>query len=162
MSDSFVTTWTVACHAPEFIGFPRKEYWSGLPFPPAWDIPSLRIKPMSPELAGRFLSTVPPEKSLTTYPLRILFLFVCELFILKFLSDSFLVSYSCRKTFKSFLQGHWAYGWLTAPDISRLHPGNIPVLSEFSQEERSACFSRVFHRDWGWTFQPGDVFCHLQ
>ena len=25
--------WTVACEAPLFMGFSRKEYWSGLPFP---------------------------------------------------------------------------------------------------------------------------------
>ena len=29
----FVTLWTVACHAPLSVGFPRQEYWSGLPFP---------------------------------------------------------------------------------------------------------------------------------
>ena len=29
----FVTPWTVACQAPPSIGFPRQEYWSGLPFP---------------------------------------------------------------------------------------------------------------------------------
>ena len=28
-----------------------------------WDLPNPRIKPMSPALAGRFLSTVSPEKS---------------------------------------------------------------------------------------------------
>ena len=28
-----------------------------------WNLPRLGIKPMSPALAGRFLSTVPPEKS---------------------------------------------------------------------------------------------------
>ena len=28
----FVIPWTVACQAPLFIGFPRQEYWSGLPF----------------------------------------------------------------------------------------------------------------------------------
>ena len=28
-----VTPWTVAHQAPLFIGFPRQEYWSGLPFP---------------------------------------------------------------------------------------------------------------------------------
>ena len=28
----FVIPWTVACHAPLSIGFPRQEYWSGLPF----------------------------------------------------------------------------------------------------------------------------------
>ena len=29
----FVTPWTVACQAPLLMGFPRQEYWSGLPFP---------------------------------------------------------------------------------------------------------------------------------
>ena len=28
-----VTLWTVACQAPVSMGFPRKEYWSGLPLP---------------------------------------------------------------------------------------------------------------------------------
>ena len=32
MSDSFVTTWTVAHQAPLSIGFPSQEYWNGLPF----------------------------------------------------------------------------------------------------------------------------------
>ena len=29
----FVTLWSVACQAPLSMGFPRQEYWSGLPFP---------------------------------------------------------------------------------------------------------------------------------
>ena len=29
----FVTQWTVARQAPLSMGFSRKEYWSGLPFP---------------------------------------------------------------------------------------------------------------------------------
>ena len=29
----FVTPWTVACQAPLSMGFPRQEYWNGLPFP---------------------------------------------------------------------------------------------------------------------------------
>ena len=33
MSDSFATPWTVARQAPVSMGFPRQEYWSGLPFP---------------------------------------------------------------------------------------------------------------------------------
>ena len=33
MSNSFATPWTVACQAPLSMGFPRQEYWSGLPFP---------------------------------------------------------------------------------------------------------------------------------
>ena len=35
MSDS-VTPGTVACQAPLSMGFPRQEYWSGLPLPPVF------------------------------------------------------------------------------------------------------------------------------
>ena len=56
----FATPCTVACHAPLSIEFFRQEYWSGLPFPYAGDLPNLEIKPISPEspaLAGRFFTT---------------------------------------------------------------------------------------------------------
>ena len=33
ISDSFMAPWTVAFQAPLSMGFPRQEYWSGLPFP---------------------------------------------------------------------------------------------------------------------------------
>ena len=36
----FVTLWTVAHQAPPLMGFPRREYWSGLPFPSPWDLPN--------------------------------------------------------------------------------------------------------------------------
>ena len=42
------------------MGFPRREYWSGLPFPPPGDVPDPGIKPtslMSPALAGGFYAT---------------------------------------------------------------------------------------------------------
>ena len=32
VSDSFVMLWTVAHQAPLSMGFPRQEYWNGLPF----------------------------------------------------------------------------------------------------------------------------------
>ena len=38
MSDSFVTPWTVVHQAPLSMGFPRQEYWSGLPFPSPGDL----------------------------------------------------------------------------------------------------------------------------
>ena len=47
------------------MGFPRQEYWSGLPFPPPGDLPDPGIKPStltSPALAGRFFTTEPPEE----------------------------------------------------------------------------------------------------
>ena len=40
----FAALWTVACQAPLSMGFPKEEYWSRLPFPPAWDLPDLGIK----------------------------------------------------------------------------------------------------------------------
>ena len=39
MSNSFVTPWTIVCEAPLSTGFPRQEYWSGLPFPSPGDLP---------------------------------------------------------------------------------------------------------------------------
>ena len=47
MSDSFATSWTAACQTPPSMGFPRQEYWSGLPFPTPGDLPDPGIEPMS-------------------------------------------------------------------------------------------------------------------
>ena len=52
--------WTVARQAPLSMGFLRQEYWSGLPFPSAGNLPNPRIEPASPALAGRFFTTEPP------------------------------------------------------------------------------------------------------
>ena len=61
MSD-FATPWTVVHQAPLSIGFPRQEYWSGLPFPSPGDLPDPGIKSLSHALAGRFFTTEPPGK----------------------------------------------------------------------------------------------------
>ena len=66
---TLATPWTAAHQAPLSMGFPRQEYWSGLPFPFLGDLPNSGIKPMSPALAGRFfffffLTTEPPGKPL--------------------------------------------------------------------------------------------------
>ena len=55
------TPWTVAHQALLPIGFPSQEYWSGMPFPSPGDISDPEIKLVSPELAGRFFTTEPPE-----------------------------------------------------------------------------------------------------
>ena len=49
-----LTPWIVACQAVLSIGFPRQEYWSGLPFPSLGDLPDPGIKPQSPALASGF------------------------------------------------------------------------------------------------------------
>ena len=52
----FATPWTVARQAPLSTGFPRPEYWGGLPFPPLGDLPDSGTEPTSPALAGEFFS----------------------------------------------------------------------------------------------------------
>ena len=65
-SDSFETPWTVACQSSLSMGFPRQEYWSGLPFPSPEDLPNPEIEPKFPALAGRFFTAEPPGKPLKT------------------------------------------------------------------------------------------------
>ena len=55
----FVTPWTIIHKAPLSMGFPRQEYWSGLPFPPPGDLPDPGIKPGSPALQANSLPTEP-------------------------------------------------------------------------------------------------------
>ena len=55
----FVTLWTVARQAPLSMGFPRQEYWSGLPFPSPGDLPNPGIEAASPvslALVGGFFT----------------------------------------------------------------------------------------------------------
>ena len=58
----FATPGTVARQAPLSMGFPRQEYWSGLPFPSPGDLPDPGNESESPALVGRFFTTEPPGK----------------------------------------------------------------------------------------------------
>ena len=57
---------------PLFIGFPRQEYWSGLPFPSPGELPDPVIKLIklaslaSPAWARGFLTTEPPGQPFGT------------------------------------------------------------------------------------------------
>jgi len=42
------------------VGFPRQEYWSGLPFSFPGDLPNPGIESLSPAYAGRFFTIKPP------------------------------------------------------------------------------------------------------
>ena len=46
----FEIPWTVVCHAPLPMGFPRQEHWSGLLFPSPGDVPHPGTEPTSPEV----------------------------------------------------------------------------------------------------------------
>ena len=54
---TLVIPWTVACQAPLSMGFSRRKYWSGLPFPSQEDLPYLGIKSGSPALQADSLPT---------------------------------------------------------------------------------------------------------
>ena len=54
--------WTVALQPSLTLGFPRQEYWRGLPFSSPGELPDLGIKPMFPCLTGGFLPVEPLGK----------------------------------------------------------------------------------------------------
>ena len=58
---------TAACQAPLSMGFPRQEYWSGLPSPSPEHLSDPGIEPEFPALAGRFFTTEPPGKPTDVY-----------------------------------------------------------------------------------------------
>ena len=56
---------TVACQGPLFMGFPRQEYQSGLPFLSPGDLPDPGIEPGSPESqADSLLSETPGRREI--------------------------------------------------------------------------------------------------
>ena len=65
----FVTLWTIACQAPQAMGFSRQEHWNGLPFPSPEYLPDPGIEPESRGscTAGRFFTAEPPGKPRYTY-----------------------------------------------------------------------------------------------
>ena len=62
MLDTLVTPWAVSHKVPLSLGFPRQEYWNGLPFPSPGDFLDSGIDLMVPALAGIFFATKPLEK----------------------------------------------------------------------------------------------------
>ena len=79
--------WTVTCQAPLSTGFPRQEYWNGLPFPSWGDRLNPGIEPtspVSPALAGRFFIAEPPGKPYKGFadmlsPFPFIALILCEI-----------------------------------------------------------------------------------
>ena len=55
--------WTAARPSPLSVGFPRQEYWRGLPFPPPAILPSPGMKPVSPVSPALQADSSPAEPS---------------------------------------------------------------------------------------------------
>ena len=64
LSNSFVTPWTVAHQAPLSMGFSRREFWSGLPFPSPGDLSDPGTEPRSPALQADSLPGKPQREFL--------------------------------------------------------------------------------------------------
>ena len=60
----FVTPQTVTYQALPSMGFFRREYWNGLPFPSPRGLPNPGIEPGSPALEADALTSEPPGKPL--------------------------------------------------------------------------------------------------
>jgi len=63
------------------MGFPRQEYWKGLPFPSLGDVPDPEIEAASPALTGGFFTTVPPGKPRYTMLLLLLLLLLSRFIV---------------------------------------------------------------------------------
>ena len=66
----FEAQWIIAHQAPLSMEFSRQEYWSGVTFPTAGDLPDPGIEPTSlayPVLAGRFFTTSATWEALVYY-----------------------------------------------------------------------------------------------
>ena len=105
----FATSWSVAYQALPSMGFSRQEYWSGLPFPSAGDLPNPGIEPRSPALQTDTLSSEPPGKPWTTgkslyFHLQIILPIKC---LSPLLLDLEFISYQISKIFHSLLLFPW-------------------------------------------------------
>ena len=71
----FVTPWTITHQTPLSMVFSRQEYWRGLPFPSAGDLPDPGIEPRYPALQADSLPSEPPGNPWLTYQLSYQILF---------------------------------------------------------------------------------------
>ena len=65
----FATPWTVVHQAPLLVGLSQQEYWRELPCPPPGELPDAEIEltsTVAPALAGKFFTTEPPWKPIST------------------------------------------------------------------------------------------------
>ena len=67
VSYSFAIPWTVAHQASLSMGFPRQDYWSGLPIPPPGHLPDPGIEPTSACISCIAGNSLPAKPSWKPY-----------------------------------------------------------------------------------------------
>ena len=80
VSDFLRPQWIITRQAPLSMGFPRQEYWNGLPFPPPEDLPDPGMEPTSPASpasAGGFSTTEAPGRPILSQAKKIRQVLAC-------------------------------------------------------------------------------------
>ena len=96
----FETLWTIAHQASLPMGFPRQEYWSGLPWSPPGDLPDPGTESASPAVASRFFTAEPSGKPRYLYRQCLgVFLTIVEPGFSVFPFTTFLLSYYFPRLF---------------------------------------------------------------
>ena len=90
----FATPWTIASQAPPFMGFPRQEYWSGLPFPSPEESSQPRDLTQISCIAGRFFTIWA-----NTYYLNIFVVFLLKTVLFQLIFEEFLSNIEYRYIF---------------------------------------------------------------
>ena len=101
---NYVTSWIIARQAPLSKGFPKQEYWSGLPCPSPGNLPkSGNIEPWSPALQADSLSSEPIY--INTYVYSIIGNFCC------WISRASLVAQIVKNLPAMWETWVWSLGW---------------------------------------------------
>ena len=151
----FDTLWTIAHQAPLSLGFPRQEYWSGLPFPSPGDLSDPGIEPMSPALQADFLP-LSHLGSPSNYLLKTKKSFKRKVFV---------PSLPLSQTTHTLQQIRWVLTskalciWTKSPRVSCFSSSTV-LASSFAV---APCefFSRFSGRGWDPLFNPGVAFWQL-
>ena len=145
--DCFATPWTIALQAPLFMGPPRREYWSELPFPFPGDRPKPKDRTWVSCTAGGFFTTELPGKPSSLYtPMFMLCTLVIQvskkkkknLLMFLLLQSCFFIS-MLPKTFISSMGSDINSMAMNHKIKSHKHEELISICTQYSLSQNSAC-----------------------
>ena len=166
----FVTLWarcacvlsrSVVSKASLFMGFPRQEYWSGLPFPSLQDLLDPGIKRESLSLPGGFLTDELPGKSTWTKCGVVQSLSHVRLFVTHGLQHARLLcpSWSPRVCSNSCPLSQWCHptiSYSVAPSPPALNPSQHQGLFQWvgsSHQGANVWELQLQHQSFQWIFR---------
>ena len=132
MSQLCATLWTVACQTPLSMGFSRQDHWSGLPCPPAGDLPNPSLLRPLYWQAGS-LPLVPPGKPCDYIVFHIGWIKVDLISHLLLLQDPFRKGIWTLGSHRNGMNYHMSHlhlfsGWLWTPVWECGHQASVPSL----------------------------------